>query len=69
MYTLKEKSKGKNNNKMVKKKMKENEPQQKEIPGKCASLNATTFYFCNKKLCAACHLCHNSWIVKQFKLG
>ena len=52
------------------KKIKENEPQQKERLGKCTSLNATTFLLlCNKQLCAACHLCHNSWIVKLFKLG
>ena len=39
------------------KKVKENEPQQKERLGKCASLNATTIYFIqNKKLCATCQL-------------
>ena len=31
--------------------MKENEPQQKERPGKCVSLNATTFYFCKINNC------------------
>ena len=32
-------------------KMKENEPQQKERQGKCASVNATTVYFCIIKNC------------------
>ena len=49
-YTLKEKSKGENN-KMVKK-VKEMNPKQ-NIPGKCASLNATTisFFVINKIVC------------------
>ena len=42
------------------KKVKENEPHQKKGQGKCASLNATTFYSdVINKLCATCILCHN----------
>ena len=42
------------------KKVKENEPHQNKGQGKCASLNATTFFsYVIKKLCATCILCHN----------